>query len=140
MKIRLLAFLLPLLLLAATLPAADLPTVSVEHLYYLQARADRTRKFKPDEMIEYCISQKIGGTAFEYLDSQLFTLRIELAKLLEIEEAKDTDPRVISLTKTVEVYTKLLREEAARVQNGIVREGQVATDALQAIAKAQNAR
>jgi hypothetical protein len=79
-------YLLIALFLSATLHAADLPTVTVEHLYYLQARAERVRKFKPDEMIDYCIAQKIGGTAFENLYAQLFTLRIDLTKLLRVEE------------------------------------------------------
>ena len=128
------------LLFATALNAADLPTVTVEHLYYLQARAERVRKFKPDEMIEYCIAQKIGGTSFENLYSQLFTMRIDLLKLLRIEEVLPTDPRVVTLKKTSEAYTPLLREEAQKVQNGIVHEGQVATDTLTAIARAQNQR
>lgn len=125
------------LLLGATLHAADLPTVTVEHLYYLQARAARVRMFKPDEMIEYCIAQKIGGSSFENLYAQLFNLRIDLAKLLQIEGLKDTDPRVVTIIRTRAAYTTLLRDEAQRIQSGIVREGQVATDALTDIGRAQ---
>jgi len=132
----------PLLLIAllfsATLHAADLPTVTIEHLYYLQARAERVRKFKPDDMVDYCIAQKIGGNAFENLYSQLFTMQIDLTRMLKIEEVLPKDPRVVTLKKTHEEYTALLRAEAQRVQNGIIREGQVATDALQAMARAQN--
>ena len=132
--------LLVALFIAAAIHAADLPSITTEHLYYLEARAERVRRFKPDEMIEYCIAQKIGGTAFENLYSQLFTMRIDLTKLLKVEEVLTTDPRVVTLTKTREAYTALLREEAQRVQNGIIREGQVATDTLAAIARAQNQR
>ena len=128
------------LLLASPLNAADLPTVTVEHLYYLQARAERVRKFRPDDMIEYCIAQKIGGTAFENLYSQLFTMRIDLTKLLKVEEVLPTDPRVVTLNKTVEAYSRLLRDEAEKVERGIVHEGQVATDTLNAIGRAQNPR
>ncbi len=128
------------LLFASSLNAADLPTVTVEHLYYLQARAERVRKFRPDDMIEYCIAQKIGGTAFENLYSQLFTMRIDLTKLLKVEEVLPTDPRVVTLNKTVEAYKQLLRDEAEKVERGIVHEGQVATDTLNAIGRAQNPR
>jgi hypothetical protein len=126
------------LVLAVTLHAADLPTITVEHLYYLQARAERVRKFRPDEMIEYCIAQKIGGSTFESLYLQIFSIRVDLMKLLKVEELQPTDVRVTALNKTHEAYTTLLREEAQRVQNGILREGQVATDALTAIGRAQN--
>jgi len=126
------------LFLCAALHAADLPTVTVEHLYYLQARAERIRRLKPDEMIDYCIAQKIGGNAFDQLYGQLFTMRVDLAKLLKVEELKVTDPRVVTLNRTSEAYTSLLREEAQRVQNGIIREGQIATDTLIVIARAQN--
>ena len=128
------------LLFSATLEAADLPTVTVEHLYYLEARAARVRKFKPDEMIEYCLAQKIGGAAFEALYVQLFTMRLDLTKLLKVEEVQNTDPRVVTLNKTHEAYTALLREESLKVQNGLIREGQVATDTLTAIARAQTPR
>ena len=131
-------YLLPLaLLFPCALPAADLPTVTIEHLYYLQARAERVQKLKPSEMIEYCIAQKIGGTAFENLYAQLFTMRIDLTRLLKVEEVLLTDPRVVTLNKTHDAYTALLREEAQKVQSGIVHEGRVATDALTVIARAQ---
>lgn len=128
------------LLLSVTVHSADLPTITVEHLYYLQARAERIRKCRPDEMIDYCLAQKIGGSAFENLYSQLFNIRIDLTKLLKVEEVQHTDPRVLTLNKTQDAYTTLLREEAQRVQSGIVREGQVATDALTAIARVQNSQ
>lgn len=126
------------MLLSATLPAADLPTVTIEHLYYLQARAERVRKFKPEEMIEYCIAQKIGGTALESLYAQLFSMRIDLIKLVKIEGVRPEDSRVVTLKLTHEEFSKLLHEEARAVQNGLLREGQVATDTLTAIARAQN--
>ena len=126
------------LFLTATLQAADLPTVTVEHLYYLQARGERIRKLKPDEMIDYCIAQKIGGASFEHLYAQVFTMRIDLVKLLKIEEVQPNDPRVTLLKKTQEAYASLLREEAGHVQAGIVREGVVATDTMNTIARAQN--
>jgi hypothetical protein len=129
--------LLPALLLTAITQAADLPTVSIEHLYYLKARAERIRKFNPNDMIEYCIAQKIGGSSFENLYSQLFTMRIEVTKLIKIDGVDSNDPRVVLLNKTHEEYTKLLRDEARRIQNGIEGEGQVASDALDAIARAQ---
>jgi hypothetical protein len=131
---------LPLLLVlifAATTRAADLPTVTVEHLYYLQARAERIRKLNADDMIAYCIAQKIGGSSFENLYSQLFTMRIEVTKLLKIDGVDSNDPRVQLLNKTHEEYTKLLRDEARRIQNGIDTEGQVASDALRTIGRAQ---
>lgn len=126
------------LLFATPLYAVDLPTVTVEHLYYLQTRAEHVRKFKPDEMIDYCVAQKIGGAGFEYLYSQLFNVRIELAKLIVIGEAESTDPRVVSLNKTRDAYSLLLQEEAQRVQYGIVLEGQIASDTLQTITRAQS--
>jgi len=128
------------LLFAAAADAADLPTVTIEHLYYLQARAERVRTFKPDEMVEYCLAQKIGGPAFENLYSQLSSMQIDLTKLRSIEELPLTDGRVVTLKKTHEAYSTLLYDEARKVQNGILREGQVATDALTAIARAQNGR
>src|SRR5688572_13969880 len=94
-------------LFSVTLRAADLPTVTVEHLYYLQARGERIQKVKADEMIEYCIAQKIGGSAFEGLYSQLFMMRIELTKLLRVEEVQQNDPRVVALNKTRDAYNSL---------------------------------
>ncbi len=137
MKTRWLAI---FLLSAISLRAADLPTVSVEHLYYLQARAERVRRIKPDEMVAYCVAQKLGGTGFDYLYSQLFSVRLELAKLVVIGGVDSTDSRVVTLSKTSEAYSKLLEEEAQRVQYGLILEGQVATDALQAIGRTQNQR
>ena len=136
MKTRFLA--VWLLVAVVTLHGADLPTITVEHLYYLQARADRVRRFKPDEMIEYCVAQKVGGTEFDYANSQLFTVRVELAKLAQSDNVSDTDPRLLALRKSSDLYTSLLHEEATKVQNGMIREGQIATDTLTAIAHAQS--
>ncbi len=125
------------LFLTAIAPAADLPSIGVEHLYYLQSRADRIRKFTLDEMIEYCITQKIGGPGFDSLYSEVFALRLELVKLTRVEDLSVADARVAVVIKKIDAYSGLLREEANRVKNGITREGQIATDSLQAIAKAQ---
>ena len=127
-------------LCAGTLAAADLPTVSIEHLYYLQARAERVRRFKPEEMVNYCLALKIGGPGFEAIYAQLFDARTEVAKLTGIRGAREDDPNVVALRKTIDVYTGLLHEEAAKVEDGILHEGSVAADTLQAIARAQGAR
>jgi hypothetical protein len=124
--------------IAVTAPAADLPTISLEHLYYLQTRAECVRKFKGDDMVDYCLAQKIGGSGFENLYTQIFSLRTEATKLLRIEEVKATDPRILLLNRSIDAYTALLREEAEHVKNGILKEGKVAEDTLTAIAKAQN--
>lgn len=130
-------FLLLVYIFAAMARAADLPTVSVEHLYYLQARAERIRKLNADDMIAYCIAQKIGGSSFENLYSQLFTMRIEVTKMLKIDGVDPNDPRVQLLNRTHEEYSKLLRDEAKRIQEGIEVEGEVAEKALHAVARAQ---
>ena len=130
--------LLTALFIALPLHAADLPTVTIEHLYYLQTRADRVRNFKPDDMIDYCVAMKLGTSAFENLYSHVQTMRIDLTKLLKIEEISEADSRVKFLQKTIYEYNKLLQDEAKRIQNGLVREGQVATDALTVIARAQH--
>ena len=135
MKARL--FFLLCLLAVPSLRAADLPTVTIEHLYYLQARADRVRKFKPDEMVEYCLAQKLGGASFEAFCSQVVPLRIELARLVQIEQQEETEPHVTELRKRIDLYTSLLREEAQKVRNGMINEGQIAVDTLQSIARAQ---
>jgi hypothetical protein len=129
--------LLTILLASASLHAADLPTVTIEHLYYLQARAERVRKFRGDEMIEYCLALKLGGAAFENVYTQICTMRIDRAKLVNVEGIKEEDPRVVTLGRSIAAYTEVLRGEAEKIQNGITREGQVATDALTAIGKAQ---
>ena len=132
--------LLIILFINGNLNAADLPTVTVEHLYYLQARSARVHKFKAEDMIDYCIVQKLGGNAFESLYFQLFTNRVDLAKLLKVERVEPQDPRVIELNKTYEALFKLLSDEAGRIRSGIVNEGQIASDALQTIALSQQPR
>lgn len=127
-------------LAAAGAFAADLPTVSVEHLYYLQARAEKARKATTDEMIDYCLAHKIGGPGFESLYAQISALRLDLAKLVQIQKLTDADAHVISLRKLIEVHLALLREEAQKIQNGLMQEGQVANEALAAIARAQEPR
>jgi hypothetical protein len=121
----------------SSLPAADLPTISLEHLYYLKARSGRVAKFKPDEMIEYCLVQKLGGNAFENLYAQVFSNRIEVAKLLQVEAVDPKEARVVELNKTYEVLSKILNDEALKIQNGILSEGLVASDTLQGISIAQ---
>jgi hypothetical protein len=136
-------FLLPLLVCLAIGTvgmAADLPTVSVEHLYYLAARGDRIGKLRADEMVEYCLALKLGGPGFENLYAQLFSMRLDVTKLTKVEEILPSDPRVTTLNKTVEAYGALLREEAQKVQRGIVQEGHVANETLNAIVRAQNQR
>jgi hypothetical protein len=118
--------------------AADLTTVSVEHLYYLEARAERVRTMKPEEMVEYCLAQKIGGASFDNLYAQLLAMRLEINKLQQVEGVKPDDPRIVLLNKTHEELSKVLDDEVRRVQRGLVREGQIATDALRSIATAQN--
>jgi hypothetical protein len=120
--------------------AADLPTTSVEHLYYLRARGESIRRLAPDDMIEYCVTQKIGGRAFDDLYSQLASMRIELAKLQRIESLSDEDSRVKTLKKTHAVYYGLLIDEALKIQRGLVREGQIAGDTLESIGRAQQGR
>ena len=116
---------------------ADLPTVSIEHLYYLKSRAERVERFQPEQMIDYCIAQKLGSSAFDSLYTQVFTMRTDMTKLLKVQDVPTTDPRVMELKKTIEVLAAHLQEEARRVQNGIIREGEVAKDELAAIGKAQ---
>ena len=132
--------LLTWLSLGAISMAADLPTVSVEHLYYLVSRGERVGKLRADEMVDYCIALKLGGSAFENLYTQIFSMRVDLARMLKVEEILPTDSRVVALNKTIDAYMVLLREEAQKVQKGIVQEGHVATETLTAIARAQNQR
>lgn len=120
--------------------AADLPTVSIEHLYFLRARGESVRRLSGDAMIEYCLAQKIGGRSFDDLYAQLAAMRIDLAKLERIENASEEDPRVRNLKKTHVAYYALLADEAEKVQRGLVREGIIATEALEAIGRAQQAR
>jgi hypothetical protein len=131
------AWVLILALTGVAAESADLPTISGEHLYYLRARGQHLRKLAPDEMIEYCVAQKLGGRAFEDLYSQLFSMRIELTKLQRVEGLSDDDSRVKILTKTYAAYHSLLRDEAQKIQNGLVREGQVAAETLESLGRAQ---
>ena len=120
--------------------AADLPTVSIEHMYYLQARAVALKELKPEEMVNYCLAQKLGGPAFDNLNAQVQWLRIELAKLLKVDMLTPTDPYIRWLNKAIDTYGTLLREEALRVREGLMQEGAIATEALDAISRAQNAQ
>jgi hypothetical protein len=120
--------------------SADLPTTSVEHLYYLRARGEHVRRLTADDMIEYCVTQKIGGRAFDDLYSQLAAMRIDLAKLQRIEGLSDEDSRVKTLKKTYAVYSGLLIDEVQKIQRGLVREGQIAVDTPESIGRAQQGR
>src|SRR4051794_36739754 len=120
--------------------SADLPTTSVEHLYYLRTRAEHLRRISPDEMIEYCVAQKVGGRAFDDLYSQLSSMRIDLAKMQRLEGLSDEDSRVKTLKKTHAVVYTLLSDEAQKVQRAFVREGQIASETLDGIARAQQGR
>lgn len=139
MKFVPLVFALALGLGCSAAPAADLPTVSIDHLYFLRARATYLRKLDANAMVEYCLAQKLGGRSFEDLYAQLFTMQIDLAKLLKVEGAPADDPRVKLLNKTYDAYFILLRDEAQKIQSGLVREGQIASEALEAIARDQAA-
>ena len=124
----------------ATAWSADLPTVTVDHLYYLRTRGEHIRKLSADDMIDYCVVQKIGGRAFEDLYSTLFQIRIDLTKLQKIEGLSDDDARVKTLKKTYSVEYTLLSDEALRIQKGIIREGVIAAETLEAMARAQQGR
>lgn len=132
-------FLLVALMQGGILRGADLPTVSMEHLYYLHQRALDLREVKPDEMVDYCIAQKLGGPVFDQLNGQILWLRIELTKMLKVDMIPPTDPYVRWLQKAIEAYGVLVREEAQRVHRGIQQEGRIAQATLDAIAKSQAA-
>jgi hypothetical protein len=120
--------------------SADLPTISVEHLYYLRVRGEHVRRFPADELIEYCVTQKLGGRAFDDLYSQLASMRIDLTKLQRVEGLSDEDSRVKTLKKTYAAYYVLLSEEAQKIQRGMVQEGQIAAETLDSIGRAQQGR
>jgi GMP synthase PP-ATPase subunit len=120
--------------------SADLPTTSVEHLYYLRVRGEHIRRLSADDMIEYCVTQKIGGRAFDDLYSQLASMRIELAKLQRVEGLSDEDSRVKTLKKTYAAYYGVLSDEAQKIQRGMLREGQIAADTLELIGRTQQGR
>jgi len=119
--------------------AADLPSVTVEHLYYLRARAQRLQEFKPDEMIDYCLGLKIGGPAFDSVYAQVLWLRTELVKVTKVDILPASDPYVRWLNRALEAHVGVLREQAMHVQSGLLKEGSVAFDTLDAISKAQKA-
>ncbi len=126
--------------MCASAQSADLPTVSVDHLYYLRARGEHIRRLPADDMVDYCIAQKIGGRAFEDLYSQLFLMRIDLTKLQRIEGVSDEDSRVKTLKRTYAAEYGLLLEEAQRVQRGVIREGLIATEVLESLSRTQQGR
>jgi hypothetical protein len=111
----------------------------MEHLYFLQARGRALAELKPDLLVNYFLSQKIGGRSFDNLNAQVEWIRIELARLLKVDMVPVTDPYIRWLLKAQDVYMGLLREEAERVREGMVREGTIATDTLESIARAQEA-
>ena len=119
--------------------AVDLPSVTVEHLYYLRARAQRLLEFKPDEMVDYCLGLKIGGPAFDSVYAQVLWLRTELVKVTKVDILPASDPYVRWLNRALEAHVGVLREEAMHVQSGLLKEGSVAFDTLDAISKAQKA-
>ncbi len=114
----------------SSLHAADLPTISVEHLQYLRFRGEDLRRLSPEDMIDYCVTQKLGGRAFEDLYSQLFIMRVDLTKLQRIDGVSDDDSRVKTLKKTYAAEYSLLLDEAQRIQRGMVREGVIADETL----------
>ena len=120
--------------------SADLPTTSIEHLYYLRARGEHVHRLSTDDMVEYCVTQKIGGRAFDDLYVQLASMRIELTRLQRVEAISDEDPRVKTLKKTYAAYDVLLSDEAEKIQKGLVLEGQIASQTLDSIARAQQGR
>ena len=122
------------------LVAADLPQIGIEHLYYLRARGDYLRRLSAAEMVEYCVAQEIGGRAFDDLYVQLFLMRVELSKLQKIEGASEENPPVKTLKKTLSVQTELLEDEARNVQRGLIREGHIAFETLEAMGRAQQSR
>jgi hypothetical protein len=117
--------------------AADLPSISVEYLYYLRTRSQYLQKLHHEELIDYCLAQKLKGPAFEVLYSQLSTTRAEIVKLQIIDGITAEDARMKLLKKTYDAYLSLVREESQRIRNGLIHEGQIASDALDAIAKDQ---
>ncbi len=126
--------------MATGLWGADLPTVSVDHLYFLRARGEHVRRLTPDDLVDYVVSQKLAGRAFEDLYSQLFSMRIDLTKLQRVEGLSDDDSRVKNLKRTYNAEYNLLVEEAQRVQRGLVREGVIAGETLEAIGRAAQGR
>jgi hypothetical protein len=121
----------------APIRAADLPTVTIDHLYYLFTRGEIVRRLDAEEMIDYCVALKIGGRAFEDLYAQVFAMKIGIMKLRKLEKVNDNDPRLVALLDSHAEHSKLLEDEAKRVQKGLEREGRVVNDTLVSIAKVQ---
>ena len=134
----LICFLTLVLFYSDVAEAADLPAVTVEHLYYLRSRGLRLQEYKADEVIDYCLALKIGGPAFDAVYAQVLWMRAELVKTTKVDMLPASDPYVRWLNKSLEAYMGLLREEAARVQSGLVKEGTVAFDTLETISRAQS--
>lgn len=111
----------------------------MEHLYFLQTRGRHLAELKPDLLVNYFLAQKIGGQTFNNLNAQVEWIRIELARLVKVDMVPLTDPYIRWLTKAQDVYLGLLREEAERVREGLVREGTIAAATLENISRAQEA-
>jgi hypothetical protein len=117
---------------------SNLPTVTVEHLYFLATRGEHVKALRGEELVQYCVAQKLGNSTFESLNDQLLTMRIELTTLIVLQELREDDPRVVALKKKRSAFESLLQEEARKIQQGVVREGVIADETLRAIARAQN--
>jgi hypothetical protein len=118
---------------------ADLPTFSMEHLYFLQARSRALAEIKPDPLIHYIVAQKLGGSSFGNIHAHVEWIRIELARLVKVDMVPLSDPYIRWLLKAQDVYTGLLREEAEKIKDGLMREGEIASKTLENIARSQEA-
>lgn len=119
--------------------AADLPTVSMEHLYFLQARGRALSELKAEALLNYLLAGKLGGPSFNNINAHVEWIRIELARLVKVDMVPVTDPYIRWLIKAQDVYAGLLREEAERIRDGLVRDGLIATETLENISRAQEA-
>jgi hypothetical protein len=99
----------------------------------------RVQEYKAEEVIDYCLALKIGGPAFDTVYAQVLWMRTELVKTMKVDMLPASDSYVRWLNKSLEAYVGLLREEAMRVQSGLIKEGTVAFDTLEAISRAQSA-
>lgn len=111
----------------------------MEHLYFLQARGKALSELKAEALLNYVLAGKIGGQNFNNINAHVEWIRIELARLVKVDMVPLTDPYIRWLIKAQDVYAGLLREEAERIRDGLVREGMIATETLEAIARAQEA-